>query len=164
MTWQIISGLYSILPTFIISKGHNSKKKKLNQNFLQICISNIYILYNYKVSKISIEQFHRSCDDKKKKQKKNTQKNKKPAQDWRSKGLHPLQLVGWGIITCTFVNPLCSCIAFFNSMMFFSKNWQKTSIVQVSCIYKSLKSSIHLMHFFYGNKFNEICVQNFEVY
>ena len=40
-------------------------EKKLNQNFLWICTSTYYVLHNYKVSRNSVEQFQRSCSDKK---------------------------------------------------------------------------------------------------
>ena len=35
--------------------------KKLNQNFLWICVSTHYVLNNYKVSRNSVERFQRSC-------------------------------------------------------------------------------------------------------
>ena len=38
--------------------------KKMNQNFLRICISTHYVLHDYKVSQNSFEQLQRSCPDK----------------------------------------------------------------------------------------------------
>ena len=54
--------------SFILAKfqiARYSREKKLNQNFLWICASTHYVLYNYKVSRNSVEQFQRSCADKK---------------------------------------------------------------------------------------------------
>ena len=38
--------------------------KKLNQNFLWICIPTYYVLYYYKVKRNSVERFQRNCADK----------------------------------------------------------------------------------------------------
>ena len=40
-------------------------EKKLNQNFLWICASTHYVLYNYQVSGNSVQRFQRSCAEKK---------------------------------------------------------------------------------------------------
>ena len=75
-------------------------RKKWNENFLWICASTHYVLYNYKVSRNSVERFQRSCANKK--------NWTDGLTDWLtdgSKTLYPLQLVAWGIIIykCTII-------------------------------------------------------------
>ena len=46
----------SFWSNFLVQKGHNSEKR-LNQNFLWICISTHYVFHYYKVSQNSVERF-----------------------------------------------------------------------------------------------------------
>ena len=52
-----------ILVKFLKFKRGITPRKKMNQNFLWICTSTHYVLYNYKDSGNSVERFQRSCAD-----------------------------------------------------------------------------------------------------
>ena len=74
-----------ILAKFLCSKRALLREKKLNQNFLWICASTRYVLYNYKVSENSVERFQRSCADKKNRTDGVTDR----VTDWRVKNIIP---------------------------------------------------------------------------
>ena len=89
----VLSNIFNFGQIYKFKKGVTPRKKTLNQNFLWICTSTHYVLHYYKLSGNSVEQFQRSCADKKNRTDILT--------DWLtdgSKTLYPLQLVAWGII------------------------------------------------------------------
>ena len=65
LCWPTVSVVSFIFVNFRSSKRAKLREKKWNQNFLWICTCTHYVLYNYKVSRNSVERFQRSCATKK---------------------------------------------------------------------------------------------------
>ena len=60
LRWQTFSSIFHFNQISKFKKGV-TPKKKLNQNFLWICISTHYFFHYYNVSRNSVERFQRSC-------------------------------------------------------------------------------------------------------